>query len=112
MDDLNRIIEKLYHTEWNTLYCEYLVEDINKKKLQTILKTPAQHNSLIKGIQYFDDLDTYLKVKLTEKWINYYENWFKFEKDRVRWKERKNTLISIWVGLIVSIISWIILSLI
>ena len=75
---LNKIIKQLYNARGNIMLCDKL-NGVNQEKLQEILDTPSKNKNLIKGM----DLTNlwYLRVKLTSLWINYFENWYKFDKE-------------------------------
>lgn len=83
---LNNLVEKLYHARGNFLMCSKT--DLNQEDLQNLLDTPSKHKNLVKWWNLTNCW--YITVKLTNLWINYFENWFKFDKE----KETKNIVIN------------------
>lgn len=75
---LNKLVEILYSARWNIKFC-HDIKNFEQEEIQELLDTPSKHKNLIKGMESTNCW--YLRVKLTNLWINYFENDFKFDKE-------------------------------
>lgn len=76
---LNKLVNKLYNERGNILFINDLKEFSNEE-LQDLLDTSSKNKNLVKWtIKTVDNW--YLQIQLTNLWIRYYENWFKFDRE-------------------------------
>lgn len=75
---LNDIVAQLYGLRRNSTMCSK-IQNISEADLQDILETPSKNKWLI--MWKHNTNCGFLMAELTSKWIHYYENGFKFDRE-------------------------------
>ena len=99
---LNKLIEDLFNAPNNTIMLTRWIE--NAVEIQEILRTKSIHKNTVKWIIHTDNA-WYLWVQITDLWVRYFENWFRFDYE-IQKEQQISSTINIWDNFTGSFAIW------